>query len=69
MQYHSEDGRGEYLPRGYNFVTQITRKRRLFILCVREVLLYWQQSGPNQVVVNGMSPSNRGSVGKFGYGG
>ena len=48
IQYHNKNGRGKYLPAAeYSFVTQG------FVVPAA--------SGPHQIVVNGMSPSNRGS--------
>lgn len=63
MQYHSEDGRGEYLPPAeYNFVTQV-QERGVYSFCMCPGgFVVPAASGPTQVVVNGMSPSNRGSV-------
>lgn len=62
MQYHSPKGRGEYLPAAeYNFVTQVDgRGVYSFCMCPGGFVVP-AASGPEQVVVNGMSPSNRGS--------
>lgn len=62
MQYHSKDGRGKYLPAAeYNFVTQADgRGVYSFCMCPGGFVVP-AASGPEQVVVNGMSPSNRGS--------
>lgn len=62
LQYHSKAGRGEYLPAAeYNFVTQVEgRGVYSFCMCPGGFVVP-AASGPEQVVVNGMSPSNRGS--------
>lgn len=62
IQYHSSAGRGEYLPAAeYNFVTQVDgRGVYSFCMCPGGFVVP-AASGPEQVVVNGMSPSNRGS--------
>lgn len=62
IQYHSPLGRGEYLPAAeYNFVTQVDgRGVYSFCMCPGGIIVP-AASGPNQLVVNGMSPSNRGS--------
>ncbi len=62
IQYHSRDGRGAYLPAAeYNFVTQAEgRGVYSFCMCPGGFVVP-AASGPEQVVVNGMSPSNRGS--------
>ena len=62
MQYHSPKGRGEYLPAAeYSFVTQVEdRGVYSFCMCPGGFVVP-AASGPEQVVVNGMSPSNRGS--------
>lgn len=62
LQYHRREGRGEYLPAAeYNFVTQASgRGVYSFCMCPGGFVVP-AASGPNQVVVNGMSPSNRGS--------
>lgn len=62
IQYHSPQGRGEYLPAAeYNFVTQAGgRGVYSFCMCPGGFVVP-AASGPEQVVVNGMSPSNRGS--------
>ncbi len=62
IQYHSSSGRGEYLPAAeYNFVTQVAgRGVYSFCMCPGGFVVP-AASGPNQLVVNGMSPSNRGS--------
>lgn len=62
IQYHSPEGRGEYLPAAeYSFVTQVAgRGVYSFCMCPGGFVVP-AASGPKQVVVNGMSPSNRGS--------
>ncbi|MBO7608794.1 MAG: FAD-dependent monooxygenase [Muribaculaceae bacterium] len=60
IQYHSPEGRGQYLPAAeYNFVTQVEgRGVYSFCMCPGGVIVP-AASGPNQLVVNGMSPSHR----------
>lgn len=62
IQYHSPAGRGEWLPAAeYSFVTQV-RDRGVYSFCMCPGgFVVPAASGPSQVVVNGMSPSNRGS--------
>ena len=62
IQYHSKEGRGKYLPAAeYSFVTQVeNRGVYSFCMCPGGVVVP-AASGPEQVVVNGMSASNRGS--------
>ncbi len=62
IQYHSSQGRGKYLPAAeYNFVTQVDgRGVYSFCMCPGGIIVP-ASSGPGQLVVNGMSPSNRGS--------
>ncbi|MBR6084836.1 MAG: FAD-binding protein [Spirochaetales bacterium] len=66
IQYHNADGRGKYLPAAeYSFTTQVeVEGRRLgvysFCMCPGGFVVP-AASDRNQVVVNGMSPSNRGS--------
>ena len=62
IQYHSPKGRGEYLPAAeYSFVTQ-SRGRGVYSFCMCPGgFVVPAASGPEQLVVNGMSPSNRGS--------
>jgi len=62
MQYHNKNGRGNYLPAAeYSFVTQVEgRGVYSFCMCPGGFIVP-AASGPEQVVVNGMSPSNRGS--------
>jgi len=62
IQYHRTEGRGEFLPAAeYSFVTQVDgRGVYSFCMCPGGFVVP-AASGPKQVVVNGMSPSNRGS--------
>ena len=62
IQYHSKNGRGKYLPAAeYSFVTQVEgRGVYSFCMCPGGFVVP-AASGPRQIVVNGMSPSNRGS--------
>ena len=62
IQYHNPEGRGEYLPAAeYSFVTQVDgRGVYSFCMCPGGVVVP-AASGPNQIVVNGMSSSSRGS--------
>lgn len=61
IQYHSPKGRGSYLPAAeYSFVTQVEgRGVYSFCMCPGGVVIP-AATGPRQIVVNGMSPSNRG---------
>ncbi|HBA29250.1 MAG TPA: FAD-binding protein, partial [Parabacteroides goldsteinii] len=62
IQYHRREGRGKYLPAAeYSFVTQ-SNGRGVYSFCMCPGgFVVPAASGPKQVVVNGMSPSNRGS--------
>ena len=62
IRYHRPDGRGDYLPAAeYNFVMQSAgRGVYSFCMCPGGFVVP-AASGPEEVVVNGMSPSNRGS--------
>ena len=62
IQYHRKEGRGKYLPAAeYSFVTQVQgRGVYSFCMCPGGFVVP-AASGPRQIVVNGMSPSNRGS--------
>lgn len=62
IQYHNRDGRGKYLPAAeYSFVQQVDgRGVYSFCMCPGGFVVP-AASGPEQIVVNGMSPSNRGS--------
>lgn len=61
IQYHNKNGRGKYLPAAeYSFVTQVAgRGVYSFCMCPGGFVVP-AASGPHQIVVNGMSPSNRG---------
>ncbi len=61
IQYHSKQGRGRYLPAAeYSFVTQVDgRGVYSFCMCPGGFVIP-AATGPEQIVVNGMSPSNRG---------
>ena len=60
IQYHSREGRGKWLPAAeYSMVTQVQgRGVYSFCMCPGGFVVP-AASGPEQVVVNGMSPSNR----------
>ena len=62
IQYHNKNGRGKYLPAAeYSFVTQVDG-RGVYSFCMFPGgFIVPAASGPEQIVVNGMSPSNRGS--------
>ena len=62
IQYHRSGGRGDYLPAAeYSFVTQINdRGVYSFCMCPGGVVVP-AASQPGQLVVNGMSPSTRGT--------
>ncbi len=62
IQYHSPEGRGDYLPAAeYSFVAQSgDRGVYSFCMCPGGIIVP-AASGEKQLVVNGMSPSNRGS--------
>lgn len=62
IQYHNQNGRGKYLPAAeYSFVQQVEgRGVYSFCMCPGGFVVP-AASGPRQTVVNGMSPSNRGS--------
>ena len=62
IQYHNKQGRGKYLPAAeYSFVTQVEgRGVYSFCMCPGGFVVP-AASGSEQIVVNGMSPSNRGS--------
>ena len=61
IQYHSRQGRGRYLPAAeYSFVTQIDgRGVYSFCMCPGGFVIP-AATDRQQIVVNGMSPSNRG---------
>ena len=62
IQYHNKEGRGDYLPAAeYNFVTQV-EGRGVFSFCMCPGgFVIPAATGPEQIVVNGMSPANRGT--------
>ncbi|MEJ8762006.1 FAD-dependent protein [Phocaeicola sp. HCN-40430] len=62
IQYHNKNGRGKYLPAAeYSFVQQVEgRGVYSFCMCPGGFVVP-AASGPHQLVVNGMSPSNRGT--------
>jgi uncharacterized FAD-dependent dehydrogenase len=62
IQYHNRQGRGKYLPAAeYSFVTQV-EERGVYSFCMCPGgFVIPAATGPKQIVVNGMSPSNRGT--------
>ena len=62
IQYHNRNGRGKYLPAAeYSFVTQV-EERGVYSFCMCPGgFVVPAASGPQQIVVNGMSPSGRNS--------
>ncbi len=63
IQYHNKQGRGKYLPAAeYSFVTQV-EERGVYSFCMCPGgFVIPAATGPQQLVVNGMSPSNRGTA-------
>lgn len=63
IQYHNRNGRGNYLPTAeYSYVTQSNgRGVYSFCMCPGGIVVP-AASGPNQIVVNGMSSSARNSA-------
>lgn len=63
IQYHNRQGRGQYLPAAeYSFVKQVDgRGVYSFCMCPGGFVIP-AATGPQQIVVNGMSPSNRGTA-------
>lgn len=63
IQYHNKNGRDKYLPAAeYSFVTQVDgRGVYSFCMCPGGFVIP-AATGPQQLVVNGMSPSNRGTA-------
>ena len=61
IQYHNKQGRGKYLPAAeYSFVTQVDgRGVYSFCMCPGGFVIP-AATDKEQIVVNGMSPSNRG---------
>ena len=62
IQYHRKEGRGPWLPAAeYSFVTQVEgRGVYSFCMCPGGFVIP-AATGPGQIVVNGMSPANRGT--------
>ena len=62
IQYHRREGRGPYLPAAeYSYVTQVDgRGIYSFCMCPGGFVIP-AATGPEQIVVNGMSPSHRGT--------
>ncbi|SDN97861.1 hypothetical protein SAMN04487900_10684 [Prevotella communis] len=62
IQYHRKEGRGQWLPAAeYAFVTQADgRGVYSFCMCPGGFVIP-AATGPEQIVVNGMSPANRGT--------
>lgn len=62
IQYHNPSGRGKYLPPAeYSMLTRVDgRAVYSFCMCPGGVIIP-AASAPGQMVVNGMSPSNRGT--------
>ena len=62
IQYHSKQGRGKYLPAAeYSFVTQVDERGVYsFCMCPGGFVIP-AATGPEQIVVNGMSPASRGT--------
>ena len=62
IQYHSPAGRGKYLPAAeYSMLTRVDgRAVYSFCMCPGGFIIP-AASAPGQLVVNGMSPSNRGT--------
>ncbi|WP_290100311.1 FAD-dependent protein [uncultured Muribaculum sp.] len=62
IQYHSPKGRGQYLPPAeYSMLTRV-RDRAVYSFCMCPGgIIIPAASAPGELVVNGMSPSNRGS--------
>ena len=63
IQYHRGEGRGKYLPAAeYSFVTQVKgRGVYSFCMCPGGIVVP-AATGPEQIVVNGMSPSHRNTA-------
>ena len=62
LQYHSRNGRGKYLPAAeYSMLTRVDgRAVYSFCMCPGGFVIP-AASAPGEMVVNGMSPSNRGT--------
>lgn len=63
LQYHSPQGRGKYLPAAeYSFVRQCSGRGVFsFCMCPGGIVVP-AATGSEQIVVNGMSPSSRGTA-------
>lgn len=63
IQYHRKEGRGRFLPAAeYSFVTQADgRGVYSFCMCPGGFVIP-AATGPEQIVVNGMSPASRGTA-------
>ncbi|MCR4852216.1 MAG: FAD-binding protein [Prevotella sp.] len=63
LQYHNREGRGKYLPAAeYSYVTQVDgRGVYSFCMCPGGFVIP-AATGKEQIVVNGMSPANRGTA-------
>ena len=61
IQYHSKQGRGKWLPAAEYSMVQQVESRGVYSFCMCPGgFVVPAASGPDQIVVNGMSPSNRG---------
>ena len=61
IQYHSKQGRGKWLPAAEYSMVQQVEGRGVYSFCMCPGgFVVPAASGPEQIVVNGMSPSNRG---------
>ena len=61
IQYHSKHGRGKWLPAAEYSMVQQVEGRGVYSFCMCPGgFVVPAASGPEQIVVNGMSPSNRG---------
>ena len=61
IQYHSRQGRGKWLPAAEYSMVQQVEGRGVYSFCMCPGgFVVPAASGPEQIVVNGMSPSNRG---------
>lgn len=62
LQYHSRNGRGQYLPAAEYSVAAQVEDRGVYSFCMCPGgFVVPAATGARQLVVNGMSPSNRGS--------
>ena len=61
IQYHNKQGRGKWLPAAEYSLVQQVENRGVYSFCMCPGgFVVPAASGPEQIVVNGMSPSNRG---------